>query len=187
MTKQLGLRMLVGLGVLVAVIFLVRGVGQHFHVAALPVLVWLSALAVFSLGLARQAAILTVAAGLVLLATGATILPGTPPSLAAVPPAPSRSVAAACHFQLGFARLAGTRPEQIGGCVDDEVHDPQTGDGQQHTTGGLLVWRKVDNIAAFTDGYWTWVAGPTGVVKRRNSERFSWESNPAHLALAAPP
>src|SRR5579859_7918852 len=64
-----------------------------------------------------------------------------------------------CGFQLGFAALASSIPRQLGSCVDDEQHDPATGDAVQHTTRGLLVWRKSDNGTAFTDGAQTWVVG----------------------------
>src|SRR6185437_12780780 len=63
------------------------------------------------------------------------------------------------------------------------------GDAQQHTTKGLLAWRKADNWTAFTDGYRTWINGPDGLVKRLNADRFPWEhdggSLPAHVGPAA--
>jgi LysM repeat protein len=94
--------------------------------------------------------------------------------------------AATCHFVLGFATLAGLIPQQVGRCVEDEGHNPVNGDALQHTTGGLLVWRKADNWTAFTDGYQTWINGPQGLQERLNTQRFSWEANPDGLPLAAP-
>jgi hypothetical protein len=88
--------------------------------------------------------------------------------------APATS-APGCRFQLGFAALRGAIPGVVGGCTEDEHHNPANGDALQKTTGGLLVWRKSDNFTAFTDGHRSWVAGPFGVQSRLNSERFAWE------------
>lgn len=93
--------------------------------------------------------------------------------------------AASCSFVLGFATLHDLIPQQVGSCVDNETA-AANGDALQHTTGGLLVWRKADNWTAFTNGYWTWINGPNGLQKRLNSERFSWEANPTNLPLADP-
>jgi len=82
---------------------------------------------------------------------------------------------AMCHFQLGFATLHDALPAIVGGCLDDESYGPN-GDSAQHTMGGLLVWRKADNWTAFTDGYRTWINGPSGLVQRLNTERFPWVS-----------
>jgi hypothetical protein len=80
-----------------------------------------------------------------------------------------------CAYILGFATLHDLLPGVIGGCLDNQAF-AANGDALQHSTGGLLVWRKADNWTAFTDGYRTWVNGPLGVQQRLNSERFSWES-----------
>ena len=103
-------------------------------------------------------------------------------SLILLTPAPS-AMAASCRFQLGFASIATALAPSIGSCLDDEAHNVDNGDAIQHTTGGLLVWRKSDNWTAFTDGYRTWVHGPHGVVERLNSQRFPWEANPDHLTV----
>jgi hypothetical protein len=92
---------------------------------------------------------------------------------------------ASCQFVLGFRALHDRVPKQVGDCLDDEQHNPVDGDGVQHTTSGLLVWRKVDNVVAFTNGYHTWLLGPTGLVVRLNTERCPWEANPAGLPVAA--
>lgn len=102
--------------------------------------------------------------------------------LAALGPAPLVH-AAGCRFVLGFAALHDLIPGIVGSCVDDEQHTPSTGDGLQHTSTGLLVWRKADNFTAFTDGYRTWVRGPLGVQERLNAQRFPWESNPMALPV----
>ena len=81
-------------------------------------------------------------------------------------------------FTLGFATLHDLIPAVVGSCLDDEFHDPQTGDALQHATNGLLAWRKFDNWTAFTDGFQTWVSGPLGLQQRLNTQRFGWEANP---------
>ncbi len=80
-----------------------------------------------------------------------------------------------CGFVLGFASLAALIPQQAGTCLQDEQHNQVTGDGQQQTTTGLLVWRKADNWTAFTDGYRTWVSGPHALQQRLNNQHFAWE------------
>lgn len=85
-----------------------------------------------------------------------------------------------CRFVLGFRALHDLVPTQVGRCLDNEQH-VANGDGVQHTTTGLLVWRAADNWTAFTDGDHTWVNGPTGVQERLNTQRFVWGANPAGL------
>jgi hypothetical protein len=85
--------------------------------------------------------------------------------------------AESCQFMLGFKTLHDLSPDTIGACVDNETH-ATNGDATQHTTKGLMAWRKTDNITAFTNGSTTWLIGPTGLVSRRNSERFRWENLP---------
>ena len=94
---------------------------------------------------------------------------------------------APCSFTLGFAQLHDLLPETVGTCVDNEVHDPVSGDALQRTTNGLLVWRKADNWTAFTDGFQSWVNGPLGVQQRLNTQRFWWEANPDQLAIVPTP
>ncbi len=80
-----------------------------------------------------------------------------------------------CQFVLGFKTLRDLiGHETVGECLENEHHDAN-GDSLQHTTGGLLVWRKQDNRTAFTDGYRTWINGPNGLQQRLNTERFAWE------------
>ena len=93
----------------------------------------------------------------------------------------------ACGFTLGFAALRDRLPREVGACLEDERHDPTTGDAVQQTTGGLLVWRKLDNRAAFTDGTQSWVDGPYGPQRRGNDQRFAWEPNPERLSITPPP
>lgn len=80
-----------------------------------------------------------------------------------------------CRYLLGFQTLHDAAPNQVGDCVDDQAY-ASNGDARQHTTAGLLVWRKADNWAAFTNGYQTWIEGPTGLAARLNTERFPWEA-----------
>jgi hypothetical protein len=98
-------------------------------------------------------------------------------------PAARAQAAPACSFQLGFAALTAALHRRVGACLDDERHDAGSGDALQHTTGGLLVWRKADNWTAFTDGYRTWVAGPAGVQERLSTQRFAWEADPEGLPV----
>lgn len=72
----------------------------------------------------------------------------------------------------------------VGEPLEEERHDPVSGDGLQATTMGLMVWRKADNWTAFTDGYRTWVSGPNGLQQRLNSERFDWERDSAAGGLS---
>ena len=96
-----------------------------------------------------------------------------------------------CQYILGFATLHNLIPQQVGNCIDNQAF-AANGDALQHTTGvngggGLLAWRKADNWTAFTDGYRTWINGPTGLVNRLNSgPLFPWE-NPTPPAPPAPP
>jgi photosystem II stability/assembly factor-like uncharacterized protein len=104
-------------------------------------------------------------------------------ALASLPATVPAAHAADCRFVLGFAALEQMIPQQVGLCLDDEQHNPANGDGLQHTTGGLLVWRKADNWTAFTDGYRTWINGPHGLEERLNTQRFPWEANPDGLPV----
>lgn len=80
-----------------------------------------------------------------------------------------------CQFVLGFAALGQAIPNVVGNCLDNQAV-AANGDAIQHTTRGLLVWRKADNWSAFSDGATTWVNGPNGLVSRPNSDRFAWEA-----------
>jgi len=108
-------------------------------------------------------------------------------ALCLVPAATVSAQSAVCSFTLGFAALHDLIPDVVGNCVDNEFHDPQTGDALQHTTNGMLVWRKSDNWTAFTDGFQSWLNGPLGLQQRLNTQRFWWEANPEHLPIVPPP
>jgi hypothetical protein len=83
----------------------------------------------------------------------------------------------ACRFVLGFEALHDAIPAVVGDCLEDEHPNPENGNTEQHTTRGLLVWRKADNWTAFTDGGTTWINGPRGVVSRPNrGPFFPWEA-----------
>jgi pimeloyl-ACP methyl ester carboxylesterase len=101
--------------------------------------------------------------------------------------APQPAGAASCRFALGFAALRAQIPDVVGDCLEDERHDPVSGDAVQRTTGGLLVWRKADNVTAFTDGYRTWLEAPLGLQTRLNGEQLAWERASAAPAAAAAP
>lgn len=85
--------------------------------------------------------------------------------------------AAGCEYSLGFKTLHDGGPATFGECVDNARY-VANGDAVQDTTRGLMTWRKADGRMAFTDGTFTWILGPNGLVSRRNSERFRWETIP---------
>ena len=92
---------------------------------------------------------------------------------------PTSVAAAECQFILGFKSLRDLIGHEIvGECLENEHHSAN-GDALQHTTGGLLVWRKADNWTAFTDGYRSWVNGPYGLEQRFNVELLPWEAEGA--------
>ena len=85
-----------------------------------------------------------------------------------------------CQFVLGFATLkslidAAEGPDTVGACLENEQFHPIEQEARQQTTGGLMVWRKVDNWTGFTDGQRTWIHGPEGLQSRLNSELLDWE------------
>ncbi len=85
--------------------------------------------------------------------------------------------AAECQFVLGFKTIRDLIGHSIvGECLENQRYNA-IGNSEQHTTGGLLVWRKADNWTAFTDGYRSWVSGPNGLQQRLNTERFEWEAD----------
>src|SRR5689334_12173841 len=62
-------------------------------------------------------------------------------ALLAATPVSAAQTGAACRFQLGFATLHDALPSIVGDCLDGEMY-ASNGDSLQHTTGGLLAWRK---------------------------------------------
>jgi hypothetical protein len=90
-----------------------------------------------------------------------------------------------CTFVLGFAELRrAVGPEIVGDCVENQRF-AEGGDARQQTTLGELVWRKADNVTAFTDGHQTWIVGPQGLQRRLNEDRFAWEAG-GTVARASP-
>ena len=96
---------------------------------------------------------------------------------------PDAAAGTNCQFVLGFKALREMAPIAVGQCLDDQAFAPN-GDAQQHSTKGLMAWRKADNWTAFTDGYQTWLNGPTGLAKRLNTDRFSWEGDASSAGVA---
>ncbi len=99
--------------------------------------------------------------------------------------------AADCQFVLGFASLKALIDEaegsdKVGDCLEDQHSNPINGDALQQTTGGLMVWRKLDNWTAFTDGHRTWINGPHGLQARLNTEQFAWEGEPETAPTPVP-
>jgi hypothetical protein len=93
-----------------------------------------------------------------------------------------------CDLSLGFATLHDVAPALVGACTDGPTYTVD-GDAQQRTTHGMLLWDKLGNRSEFTDGTFTWILGDWWIdhpqdpgikvelVKRRNDQRFSWESD----------
>ena len=85
----------------------------------------------------------------------------------------------AMEFQLGFKALADQLPaDVVGAPVENEYFNLSNGNSEQHTTMGLMVWRKIDNWTAYTNGYMSWINGPAGMQSRMNTARFDWEGDP---------
>ncbi|HVA26146.1 MAG TPA: hypothetical protein VMW62_17365 [Chloroflexota bacterium] len=91
-----------------------------------------------------------------------------------------------CQFLFGFKVMHDALPDVVGDCLDNQSFN-SLGDAVQHTTGGLLLWRKPDGQVAFTDGSSTRVMGPCGLQQRANSQRFLWETGRPGCQLASGP
>ena len=101
----------------------------------------------------------------------------------------SPALADGCQFVLGFKSMHDAIADQVGDCQDNQFF-AANGDAQQHTAKGLLAWRKADNWTAFTNGYQTWINGPTGLAVRLNTQRYSWEADynaPGITKIVPPP
>lgn len=81
------------------------------------------------------------------------------------------------EFKLGFKALADQIPNIVGQPTENEHFNISNGNSEQHTTTGLMVWRKADNWTAFTNGNLTWLNGPAGLVSRFNNLRYCWEAD----------
>jgi len=65
------------------------------------------------------------------------------------------------EFRFGFQTLALMAPDMVGEPLHNELASAN-GDTHQGTSRGLMVWRKADNVPAFTDGTTTLLLGPRG-------------------------
>jgi hypothetical protein len=91
-----------------------------------------------------------------------------------------------CRFTLGFAtmrELVGT--DRVGDCVEDERFNVASGDAEQRTTGGLLIWRHVENDTVFIDGTTIWVNGSNGLQSRPIGEPFDGDDGPLDASQPA--
>jgi len=94
---------------------------------------------------------------------------------------------AGCEFTLGFKALRDRISNIVGECAEN-ARTEGSGDTVQRTTNGQLIWRKSDNVTAFTNGDRTWLVGPNGLQQRQNSERFAWEPPaPGTTVIASAP
>ena len=96
-----------------------------------------------------------------------------------------RPSSAACTLVPQAARLEiSLERRTVGACTSAPVPAPN-GDIVQPTTTGLVVVRASDGRAAFTDGVRTWIDGPSGIQRRMNGDRFSWEAATRDLTAIA--
>lgn len=87
---------------------------------------------------------------------------------------------AGCTFHQRLSTLrARIGADLVGDCVEDP-HAAAHGETRQRTTRGELVWWEGDDRAVFANTVYTWITGPTGIVRRRNEERFAWEPDAEH-------
>jgi hypothetical protein len=103
-------------------------------------------------------------------------------------PAQAQSAPTACTFQKGFAVLKSLIPNTVGTCLSDEGRNEISGNTEQRTSGGMLVYSPSRNLVAFTDGRTTWLVGPDGLASRPNQgPAFAWESKSCAEPIAARP
>jgi hypothetical protein len=94
---------------------------------------------------------------------------------------------AICSFSPGFQALHDLIPDQVGDCVETEQLNPATGNIEQHTTLGLLIWQQNANLTEFIGSATTWLMGPDGLVSRPNDgSPFAWEPPPQAIPLPTP-
>ena len=93
------------------------------------------------------------------------------------PAGPALAQDAPCEIGGGFATLRAMMGAQdTGFCIEHPWIDAN-GHTNQRTNVGLFLWRPADNWTGFTDGFRTWINGPTGLAVRPNYERFPFESD----------
>src|SRR5262249_9177660 len=79
-----------------------------------------------------------------------------------------------CSFTQGFATLHSLIPDVVGDCVANALPQP-SGDVQQQTANGMLVWRKGANGPAFPNGATPGINGPGGRQGGSNARVFPGE------------
>jgi hypothetical protein len=94
-----------------------------------------------------------------------------------------------CTFQLGFADFVQVVSSDIvGSCRENEHLNKYNGNIEQLASNGLLYWRPCDNTTVFTDGYVTWLNGPSGIQNRLAAgEPFDWETIASCAPAPQPP
>lgn len=82
-----------------------------------------------------------------------------------------------CEYVRGFGDFVNAiGRDTVRECVDDERVNPQSGNTEQRSARGLLVWDKAKNLTAYTDGATTYYRCPTTIAQRPASEAFDCAS-----------
>lgn len=85
-----------------------------------------------------------------------------PPPAKAPEPAPVPDLVP--HFANGFATLKTALGNPMGDPIDQERQSASNGDTLQHTSTGLVFYRKATNTPTFTDGYRHWALTAGGLI-----------------------
>jgi hypothetical protein len=72
----------------------------------------------------------------------------------------------------------------VGACLENERTTSASGDTEQRTAAGLLVWRQAQSLAAFTDGATSWYLCRDGLHKRASGEHYQCKPGPGVVLLA---
>ena len=94
------------------------------------------------------------------------------------------SAQAACSLSPIFALFRIVAGADIVRDCREPATIGENGDVSQATTKGMAVFRRADQVTAFTDGQVTWLWGPEGLQARPNGTRLTWEASPSELQPA---
>jgi hypothetical protein len=89
------------------------------------------------------------------------------PSATPEPTSTATPTPAGCGYLPGAeALVARLGTNLVGRCLGQAREDPASGNLEQRTAHGLLVWLRHDDLFAFTDGATTWYGCPAGTERR---------------------